>query len=327
LPYQWSHSIDGVLQKCPRQFWFRQIYASYRAKWNSEKRNAYILANVNTVEQWRGNVIHDIIANFVIPFIQENQEIPSKNNIYREADFLAKKRLDFSRQQRYFEEDMTKKKATDSKTGYCYYTVLWEDMFQESISQITVHEALEQIHRSIDNLLSISDILQSLINSSWIAVEASVRYKQSDIPITGRIDLAYLSSSTGKLNLIDWKISQHQNHDYAPQLWLYAYLLSQVDQYTGNGSYIPRAIPHLVTEADKQLYEINLLTAEVIEYEWDERRSREVKERLFKAIRKLRVILDGRSHKKINGAEFSVAKSSQTCIKCPFRAPCQNLST
>ena len=318
LPIRWSNSADWALRRCRRKYWFKHIYASPTSKWGSPRREIYILSNVQTLEQWRGNLVHTVIQDYVVPRLQHGI-IPSEADLQAFALDRARRQLNFSSSKSYRETGMTKTKGGDS------YTAIWEDEFKSPASRLTKTEAVEEIKLALANLLRLPGPLEELRRSSWIVPEATIRLEENGIPVVGKIDLmAVCTNASQILKLVDWKLDRKQRHDYAPQLWLYAYLFDSADRYQ-NASYHYQHIPTWVKGLPKNLIEMNLLYGSIIEHDWSDRRIKEAKDRIFRGTHRIRVLLDGRNPKQIQGGELSVTENSNNCDFCPFRQPCQAL--
>lgn len=214
---------------------------------------------------------------------------------------------------------MTKTKGGDA------YAAIWEDEFEYQASRLSKAAALEEIKLALANLLKLARLLKQLCVCTWIVPEASLRRKESEIPVAGRVDLmAAYAGSSSVLKLIDWKLDRKQRYMYAPQLWLYAYLLDRTDRYQ-DSSYRYHPIPQWIKDIPKNLLEVNLLHGTVVEHEWDDQEVRDVENRIFRGIRRIRALVDGREPKQIHGGEFRVTENSINCNFCPFRQPCQTL--
>lgn len=318
MAVQWSNSADWVLRRCRRRFWFQYIYASPRAKWGSPRREAYILSNARTLEAWRGNLVHTVIQDYVVPHLQQG-EIPFEADLQAFALDRARRQLKFSSIKKYGETGMTKTKGGDS------YAAIWEDEFESTASRLTKTEALAEIRLALVNLWKLTELLDELCESSWSVPEALLCLREFEIPIQGRIDLmAACAGPSPELKLIDWKLDREQRHDYAPQLWLYAYLLDRTDRYQ-DGSYRYQNIPEWVKALPKSLLEVNLLHGSIDESEWGDRKVRGVEDRIFRGIRTIQALVDGRKPEQIHGGELHVTDNPNNCNYCPFRQPCQAL--
>jgi hypothetical protein len=182
------------------------------AKWGSSQREISILSNVQTLEAWRGNLVHSVISDYLVPQIQQGI-IPTKADLQAFALDRANKQLNFSTNKKYREPYMTKKKAEGS------YAIIWEDELATQISHLTKPEALQEIDLALTNLLLLPELLEDLLQYSWLIPEATLLLpaKGNSIPITGRIDLMAASPSSSKpLLLIDWKVDRKQQHDKMP---------------------------------------------------------------------------------------------------------------
>lgn len=318
MQIQWSYSLDQTLRRCHRQFWFKHIFASHRAKWGSARREAFILSNVQTLETWRGLLIHSVIDDFLLRDLMFGRT-PTLAELEDFTLERARKQLEFSANRDYRETDMTKTQAGDA------YAIIWEDEFDFPASKLSKEEALQECREALANLLHLTEILDD-ISANWYAAEATVQVDDyMEFPVGGRIDLMMVSGKPNNtLRLIDWKLDREQRFDYAPQLEFYAHLLNFTDRYR-DSTYRYQRIPVTASSLPRSLTEINLLYGEVINHHWNEQIERKTETRVFEGIRKIKAILDGQDPTKIRGEQLRVTKNSNNCDYCPFRQLCQAL--
>ncbi len=313
----WSNSADWVLRRCRRKFWFQYIHASPRAKWGSTRREISILANIQTLEQWRGNLVHSVIKDFVVPALKVGKSL-SRNELLEFTASRAQRQLAFSLTKKYRQTGMTKTQAGDS------YAALWQDEFGPGSTTLTPDEAINEATTALTNLLRLTTLLNELTDSLWMEAETSIHLKEATIPITGRIDVIAARRSIQILQLLDWKLDRAQRHDYAVQLWLYAYLVERAERYQ-DSNFVSHPITDHIKRLPKKLVEVNLLSSEIVEHIWTDEQKRLVEERIFSGTRRIETILDGREPNEIDGTELSVTENPNNCSYCPFRAPCQLL--
>jgi hypothetical protein len=324
MTLKWSNSADWALQRCRRRFWFQYLHADPRAVWGSAARETNILSNIQTYETWRGSLVHTIIQKFVIPSLRDGH-LPSENFLHNAALELATRQIEFSAKRLYRSNNMTKSKAGDA------YAALWEDEFGELNSTLSKNEAMDEALLALSNLLTFKDLLSDLSEYSWMEAEATIELKgNTGIPVTGRVDLLAISRDRNinldALYLIDWKLVRNLSYDYAPQLWLYAYLIdsNRTTDYK-DSSFNQSSFPDDIKSLPKHLLEVNLLQKEIEEVGWNEQIRSQVEDRIFRGIRRIQAILDGRSYRSIEASELYPTENSNNCIYCPFRGPCQNI--
>lgn len=323
MEIRWSHSADWLWNICHRKFWFKHIHAIPWANWGTPQRKAYILSNAMTLELWRGNLVHSVIADFIIPNLS-NVAVLSEESVKNFALERAYRQLEFSANKKYREPNMTKKKAGDA------YAIIWEDEFTEPVSRMTKDEALNDIELALSKCMNLSELLEEIRRSSWVVPEAtlSLRTNQNataSIAITGRVDLMMADETiSNTLTLIDWKVDSRRQFYHAPQLWLYAFLFDKIEKYQDT-NWKEQVIPKWVKSLPKKLLTVNLLYGEISEIEWNDWRKMEVEDRAFKGVRRINILLDGRKPDSIEGSELSVAENAKNCEICSFRQPCQKL--
>lgn len=63
---RWSYSASRSFRQCQRQWFFKNVVASARAK-DPVRKRAYLLSKLQSVSAWRGRIVDDVISNFIIP--------------------------------------------------------------------------------------------------------------------------------------------------------------------------------------------------------------------------------------------------------------------
>lgn len=63
---RWSYSASRSFRQCQRQWFFKNIVASAKAK-DSLRRRAYLLGKLQSISAWRGKIVDDVITRTIIP--------------------------------------------------------------------------------------------------------------------------------------------------------------------------------------------------------------------------------------------------------------------
>jgi hypothetical protein len=71
---RWSYSASRNFRQCQRQWYFKNIVASARAK-EPLRRRAYLLSKLQSVSAWRGKIVDDVISKTLIPRINRRNAI------------------------------------------------------------------------------------------------------------------------------------------------------------------------------------------------------------------------------------------------------------
>src|SRR5713101_285005 len=71
---RWSYSAARSFRQCQRQWYFKNIVASARAK-DPIRRRAYLLSKLQSVSAWRGRIVDDVISKMIIPSVKRHEPI------------------------------------------------------------------------------------------------------------------------------------------------------------------------------------------------------------------------------------------------------------
>jgi transcriptional regulator with XRE-family HTH domain len=63
---------NGSFRKCPRQWFYKQCYASSRAN-DPMRREAHRLSKLENIQAWRGKIVDTIISETIVPNISRRQ--------------------------------------------------------------------------------------------------------------------------------------------------------------------------------------------------------------------------------------------------------------
>ena len=318
MAIDWSNSTDWLLTRCPRQLWYKRVYASPQAKWGSDRREANILGTVMGLPTWRGIVVHNVIAEWILPQWFAGTMPPPGQSV-RHALGRARRQLAFSAQRRFREDGMTKTKAAGD------YLALWEDEFgtdDPAAFSDAKDAALDDIASSIQAFYELDFIQERLTDQWWTAWELELSATEGGFPVKGRLDL--LTAGPEDVAVVDWKVGESHVYDYAPQLELYAALVDRADRYAPSGSYAAtHRLPTKFKSMPKRLVEVNLLRREAHEHDWNDERAILAEDRLFRSARRLGTFAD--LSKDTDPTTLETAESPVTCSWCPFRTPCRAL--
>lgn len=323
MALEWSNSSDWLLRQCRRRFWFQKVLASPRSKWGSERREANILGNVQSLDLWRGNVVHDVVGQYVLGRHFQGR-VPTEDQAVVHAVDTAREQLRFSSSRSYREENMTKSKADGA------YLALWEDEFgpEDPVEfERRKEQALEEIEQGVRGFYRNDRAHEVLCNARWS--EWEVRLRSTDfasecgVPVVGRADL--IAVGADGVTVVDWKVGHNHQYDHAPQLWTYATLLGEVNRYQGGGGYAYRPLPGSLKTLPKRLLVINLLSGDVQEPSWDEEVAVAAEDRLYEGVRRLAAFAQAAGTVDASPQDLPVASNPRTCAGCPFRRPCRAL--
>src|SRR5437899_1976641 len=130
----WSFSAHGSFRRCPRQWFYKKVFASSRAK-DPIRREAARLSKLEGIQAWRGKIVDTVISETIIPSITWNHPC-SLDDAKMKADQL------FARQR-------TQRLAGNEEGTFFeaeYSQPLTDEMFAKALDEI--HTALENFYRA-----------------------------------------------------------------------------------------------------------------------------------------------------------------------------------
>ncbi len=131
---RWSFSAHGSFRKCPRQWFYKKVYANGRAK-DPQRREAHRLSKLDGIQAWRGKIVDAVISYTIIPSVAWKRPCGLETS-KRKADEL----FDLQRTQRLNGVGDGRFLETE------YGNPITEEMFQKARAE--VHTALENFYRT-----------------------------------------------------------------------------------------------------------------------------------------------------------------------------------
>jgi hypothetical protein len=301
-----SISAERTWQRCKRQYFFSEIMANANA--SDQKRNkAQFLKQIDTTDEWVGNIIHGAIENQLIPALEDNHW-PTENDVILNAVDLARRQFVFSATGRY--DHVSKDDAGDE------YCILQEHYFDRHTGRTNLDEVSEIIAQALSNLLRSQDLRLFLTGRKIYFAEKMLWFNVDGVNINTKLDLVMPFHDMTGLDIIDWKVaSRASNYNY--QIAVYA--LAALDNSD---------LPYFFL-AQKQLrgYIINLLDDDpsgALEkaYYIDDEAILRTENTLFERIEHIRALRDSKRYTHLDLTTFALADSDGTCALCNWQELC-----
>lgn len=84
---RWSYSASRSFRQCQRQWFFKNVVASARAK-DPVRKRAYLLSKLQSVSAWRGRIVDDVISNLIIPQLNRGNLVTLREAKNRARDLF-----------------------------------------------------------------------------------------------------------------------------------------------------------------------------------------------------------------------------------------------
>jgi hypothetical protein len=214
----WSHSRANTMATCQRQFYFSYCAP---ARWDHpdpKMRDLFLLKQVKPIAMWKGDVVHQAIADF-FRALQSGRTLPD-TAVLQYAEQLAKTQWSFSVTGRYRTQGR-------SRAGLAFAALFEHEYGVEDAESLD--QALEHIQQcllnffQIDKTERISDSFRSGRNHlveppAW--GPGATKFEIPGVSVTVKVDLAF-HTQNDEYHIFDWKTGKPAD-DSVPQLELYS---------------------------------------------------------------------------------------------------------
>lgn len=299
---KWSISAHNLFRKCQRAYFFSHIMANHSRK-NALRREAYILRQLKSMHEWRGNLVHQTISNFYIPNLNNGSKI-GFDELKEKGLELAKGQYDFSKEKRYRTTEEAK-----TKIGLGYGALLCHE--GSDYSGLTYNDVCQHMEESFLNLTENSNIHQILDKGSRYMAETNIPFKIDNTSVSAIADLI-IKTPDNKIILVDWKIAESLTSDYSLQLLVYSLgLLKKWNNVSINNI---------------EAYEINLLKNKVTNHTITTDKMSEIEDFILLSASEIESLTEGEKYDLSMLKDFSYARTEKSCKMCKFRTLCTRLT-
>ena len=300
---KWSFSADRCFRRCQRQYFFRNIVAHHNAKKVPERREAFLLTQLKTLDLWRGLLVHTGIEAFAVP----QWEAGTRIDWGRVADRTVargRRQLAFSAARRYREDGVTKAKHTED------YCALMAHEDGGSPSPEDIENVFGEVRRAFANLASMAELLPHIEGRSKYWAECPVVVKYEDVNVEARPDLMFFRSF-GKPTIIEWKTyEQASGSDAHLQAALYAWALCRSGRWK------------VASPEDVELIEVQLLSGQFVRHRATSATFDELEDRIYRSVQEMKSLCGDGRYESLDVSDFAHASNPNNCRACPFRPLC-----
>jgi|SRR5579862_225535 len=214
----WSHSRANVMATCQRQFYFSYCAPAAWDHPDPVMRDLYLLKQVKPIAMWKGDVVHQAIAEFFRALL--NGQVQTCDVVLQSAEQLARVQWAFSLNGRY--------RSQGRRRAGSAFAALFEHEYQIEDAE-SLDQAIEHIRQclvnffEIDRTERISDTFRAgrshLVEPPAWGLDAT-NFEIPGISVTVKVDLAF-GTEAKEYHIFDWKTGK-ASEDYGPQLELYS---------------------------------------------------------------------------------------------------------
>lgn len=302
----WSFSSYRQFLKCPRQWFYKNIFANSVTK-DPLRKEAFYLSQAKSISAWRGDVVDKSISNFILKKIVNKRQVDG-NEAVEYARSLCRKQFDFAKTKQY-RNGLTKKVVGD---GYC---VLYSFEYDIAVSNDELKTAWDEIECAIMNFLGNQDLNAQLSEASILISQRPLMFSINGVRVRGVPDLiAFYKDEPPRI--FDWKVHAFGTKTYGQQLSVYALALARSNRHSDfpiNAQYKAEEI---------KVSEYQLLLNVMRDYEFDVESTTETEEFIAESI--LEMELEG-ANKKLQDTtsdDFQTTRFPENCQTCAFKKIC-----
>jgi hypothetical protein len=304
----WSFSDVRLYRKCQRQWYYKNYVANARAK-DPIRREAYYLSKLQSIFDWRGNIVDNVISFDIIPYLNQRNAL-RRQTILQQARQLFLDQLGFAKMKRIREPGMTQKAAGRA------FAALYPFDYGEELTESDLSQAWADIETALSNFLEMEEIITPLREANYLVAQRSLMFSFNSQSVRAVPDLICFFSNKPPL-IIDWKVHSYAMQNYRLQLACYATALIHCEPHRDFPASLSRWKP-----TDIRLLEAQLLTRVPRHYTITDGDIEGVLSYITRTAREMELTVDADPSETLSPGDFSVALDSDECQRCSFRSLC-----
>lgn len=310
----WSFSASKQFFRCQRQWYFKNCFASHRARREPLRREAFLLSKLDSVFAWRGKVVDKVIAKHVVASLHFDRT-PSKKHVLQQARDLFERQLTFAKTNRLREPGTTVSKAGDD------FAALRDIEYEGEVSEDLIARAWDDIETALLNLFAMEGLMERLCAASALIPQRPLSFAVAGLsskPTTVKAvpDLIAFFDDGSPL-VVDWKVHFYGRVDYRLQLTCYALALTRCKPH--------RDFPESLSGYDPTdigLLEVQLLTNHQRSYTLTESDIHELEAYVAETAMLMELAVSTFSGRTVSPFDLPVTHYPETCNSCSFRKIC-----
>lgn len=293
--FEWSYSRRGVLEQCPRRYYYNYYGANARvAKTEPQKEELRFLKQLSNCYLRSGDILHLVIRTYLKRL--RSREEWTLDRMLRWAQGIFRHDLDFS--QRYQVGDSLPH-AVDSPVlllEYYYNVANAKERWANSEEQLVT--ALTNLRESP----ALTDFRTGATREK-AEIESPVILKDGNFSMRGKVDLAFPNDR--RFVVVDWKIGN--SDDSGESLQLTSYAMGAINKLG-------------CTPEDIDLYRVQLGSGLVSQFAVSSKSVLRARSRIIQDVDKMKALDDyGRN---AIAEVFTPCAQSRICASCCFQAVC-----
>lgn len=303
---KWSYSGYGTFRRCPRQWFYKTIFANSRAK-DPLRQEASRLSKLENIQAWRGKIVDEVISYFIIPSII----------LKRPYDLLAARK----KAEEIFDQQRTQRTAPDSKSplGNRENGTFFEVEYGRPLNDETFTNARADVYVALQNFYDAKDVWALLNQARILIPQRPLSFKHRDILVRCVPDLIMFRSPQPPV-IFDWKVNIHPARDYWLQLITGAIALTRCSHHKDWPSDEVHHGPHEI-----ELQEVQLLTGKVITHRPSVEDIDDAEDVIMSSITDMQLTCTDENPTQLSPGDIPVTSNPSACEFCSFRKLCWGL--
>lgn len=168
---RWSYSGSRSFRQCQRQWFFKNVVASAKAKDPFRKR-AYLLSKLQSISAWRGAIVDHVISRAIIPNINRRSPI-MLHHAKAWARDLFDKQLAYARRHPIADLALTVSREGDR------FAALYPMEYEGELPEYEIERAWRDVETALENLFKMEDVKQILKSSEYVVARRACRFRSS----------------------------------------------------------------------------------------------------------------------------------------------------
>ena len=304
---KWSKSSGQCLKRCQKQWYYRHCLANAIAK-DPLRHEAYLLGKLQSIPQWRGNLVDDAISATVIRALRMGQ-----TTTLAAAQRFAMRKFDAqlasARAHRLREPGFRPASEAD-------FAAFRSMEYEGTISEEEIDQARREVNEALASVFHMDEVKALIKAGDQLIDQRSLCFPIAGVSVQAIPDLIIFYADRPPL-ILDWKVHAFGIFDAYQQLVLYAMALTRCQPHKD----FPASLESVKPE-DIELLEVQLLNRVVRRHQIGEGDIERIEDEIAASAYSIRRLLNGRKPKDIDVTELEGAYGPEACGRCQYQKLC-----
>ena len=308
---RWSVSNARMFRRCPRQWYFKNILANYRAKDGTLPRKVYLLGKLQNIGMWRGTLVDKVLNEMITYSRRKGQQKPKVANMIGRARNLFDRQLAFARQHRLHEAGFTPSQYGDD------FVAFFSVEYGGTVPEDEVTKAWEEVEQALCNISKIQELRDSLPSADKLITQRRLTFHLGEVAVQATPDLVAFYADAPPL-IVDWKVYAGGIQEAGLQLGIYALALSRCSPHRDFPDYSRWGA------TDTRLMEVQLLQGRVRSHRVADEDIERLEEYIAATAMDIELACLGatKPRDELEPEDFPVAWNPRVCTQCQYKKVC-----